>query len=137
VYIILFNYIVFNGCCGYGVLEHLNSYLGAYALRYYYKLEVVYNKYYLKQTTIISHKPTFVRRGPIPNTIEKRVKEESMETQLWAHRLEDLLDSCVIKDVVKEAMASINWCCATKKAKFACGQSTFRKDPHRIMSYRF
>ncbi len=85
-YIILFNYIVFNGCCGYGVLEHLNSYLGAYALRYYCKLEVAYNKYYLKHTMAISHKPTFVmaKKDLIPDTIEKRVKEDSMETQHWA-----------------------------------------------------
>jgi hypothetical protein len=46
----------------------------------------VYNKYYLKHTMIISHKPTFVmaRRDPIPNTIEKRLKEDSMEARLWA-----------------------------------------------------
>jgi hypothetical protein len=34
--------------------------LGAYALWYYCKLEVVYNKYYLKHTGVITHKPTFV-----------------------------------------------------------------------------
>jgi hypothetical protein len=52
------------------------GYLGAYVLQYYSKLEVVYNKYYLKHTTIVSHKLIFVmaRRDPIPNTIEKRVK---------------------------------------------------------------
>ncbi len=46
-----------------------------------YKLEVVYNKYYLKHTMTISHKSTFVmaKRDPIPNTIEKRVNEDSME----------------------------------------------------------
>ncbi len=85
-YNILCSYIFFNDNRGYGVLEHLISYLGAYALRYYCKLEVVYNKYYLKHTMIISHKPTFVmaRKDPIPNTIEKRVKEDSMEARLWA-----------------------------------------------------
>ncbi len=64
------------------MLEHLTSYLGAYALQYYYKLEVAYNKYYLKHIRIVSHKPTFVmaRRDLILDTIQKRVKEDSMET---------------------------------------------------------
>jgi hypothetical protein len=85
-YIILCSYIVFNDGHGYGVLEHLTGYLGAYALRYYYKLEVAYNKYYMKYTTTINHKPTFVmaRRDLILDTIEKRVKEDSMEAQLCA-----------------------------------------------------
>ncbi len=80
-YNIIFNYIVFNNNHGYGVLEHLTNYLGAYALWYYYKLEVVYNKYYLKHTMVVSHKPTFVmaKKDPILDTIEKRVKEDSME----------------------------------------------------------
>jgi hypothetical protein len=43
-----------------------------------------------------------VRRDPIPYTIVKKVKEDSMEAQLWAHRLEDLLESCVVKDIIKE-----------------------------------
>jgi hypothetical protein len=79
-------YIIFNDSHGYGVLEHLTCYLGAYALRYYCKLEVAYNKYYLKHTMAISHKPTFVmaKKDLIPDTIEKRVKEDSMETQHWA-----------------------------------------------------
>jgi gamma-glutamyl:cysteine ligase YbdK (ATP-grasp superfamily) len=49
-------------------------------------LEVAYNKYYLKHTTIVSHKLIFVmvRRDPILDTIEKRVKENPMEAQLWA-----------------------------------------------------
>jgi hypothetical protein len=77
-------YIVFNDDNGYGVLEHLIGCVGASALRYYYKLEVVYNKYYLKHTTIISHKLTFVmaRRDLILDTIEKRVKEDSLEARL-------------------------------------------------------
>ncbi len=84
-YNIVYGYIVFNNGCGYGVLEHLTGYLGVYALRYYYKLKVAYNKYYLKHTTIVSHKPTFVmvRRNPILDTVEKRVWD-SMETRLWA-----------------------------------------------------
>jgi hypothetical protein len=47
---------------------------------------VVYNKYYLKHTTTVNHKLTFVmaKRDPILNTVEKRVKEDSMETCLWA-----------------------------------------------------
>ncbi len=63
------------------MLEHLTSCLGAYALCYNCKLEVAYNKYYLKHTTIINHKLTFVmvRRDPILDTIEKKVKENSME----------------------------------------------------------
>jgi hypothetical protein len=36
--------------------------------------------------------------------VEKRVKEDSIEAWLWAQRLEDLLENCVIKDAVKEAM---------------------------------
>jgi hypothetical protein len=56
-------------------LEHLTH--------YYYKLEVAYNKYYLKHTTIDNHKPTFVmvKRDLILDMIEKRMKEDSMETQ--------------------------------------------------------
>jgi hypothetical protein len=55
---------------------------GCYALRYYCKLEIAYNKYYLKRMTTVSHKPTFVmaKRNLILNTIENRVKEDSMET---------------------------------------------------------
>jgi hypothetical protein len=55
--------------------------MGASNLQYYSKLEVAYNEYYLKHTTIISHKLIFVmaRRDPISNTIEKRVKEDSIE----------------------------------------------------------
>jgi hypothetical protein len=73
---ILCGYIVFNDGHGYGVLEHLISCLGVYALRYYCKLEVAYNKYYLKHTMAINHKPTFVmvKRDPILDTIEKKVK---------------------------------------------------------------
>jgi len=46
------------------------------------QLEVAYNKYYLKHTTTINHKPTFImaKRDPILDMIEKRVKEDSMET---------------------------------------------------------
>ncbi len=71
---------------------------------------MVYNKYYLKHTITISHKSTFVmaRRDLIMNTIEKKVKEDSMEAQMWAQRLEDLLENCLVKDVVKEAMTSIS-----------------------------
>jgi hypothetical protein len=49
-------------------------------------LEVVYNKYYLKHTGIVNHKLTYVmaRRDPILDTIEKKVKEDSMEARLWA-----------------------------------------------------
>jgi hypothetical protein len=45
--------------------------------------------YYLKHTMEVSHKPTFVmvRRDPISNTIEKKVKEDSMEAQLWTQSL--------------------------------------------------
>ncbi len=101
-YNIFCGYIIFNDGRGYGMLEHLTSCLGAYALWYYYKLEVVYDKYDLKHTVTISHKPTFVmaRKDPILDTIEKRVKEDSMEARLWAQRLEDLLESFVVKDIV-------------------------------------
>jgi hypothetical protein len=79
-YNIICGYIVFNDRCGYGVLEHLTSCLGVYMLQYYYKLEVVYNKYYLKHTIAVGHKLTYVmaRKDPISYTIEKKVKD-SME----------------------------------------------------------
>ncbi len=103
------DYILFNDGCGYGVLEHMSGYLGTYVLWYYYKLEVAYNKYYLKHTTTISHKLPFVmaESDPISGMVEKRVKEDSMEARLWAQRLEDLLESYVVKDVVKEAMTLV------------------------------
>jgi hypothetical protein len=44
---------------------------------------------------------------PISGMVEKRVKEDSMEARLWAQRLEDLLESYVVKDVVKEAMTLV------------------------------
>jgi hypothetical protein len=47
-YIILCGYMVLNNGRGYGMLEHLIGCLGVYVLRYYYKLEVVYNKYYFE-----------------------------------------------------------------------------------------
>jgi hypothetical protein len=82
-YNIMCGYIIFNDNHGYGILEHLMSCLGAYALWYYCKLEITYNKYYLKHTMVVNHKPTFImaKRDLILNTIEKRVKEDSMETQ--------------------------------------------------------
>jgi hypothetical protein len=48
------------------------------------------------------------KSDPISGMVKKRVKEDSMEACLWAQRLEDLLESYVIKDVVKEAMTSIS-----------------------------
>jgi len=44
-YNIIYNYIFSNNGHGYSMLEHLTCCLGAYALRYYCKLEVAYNKY--------------------------------------------------------------------------------------------
>jgi hypothetical protein len=75
-----------------------------------------YNKFYLKHTTTISHKPTFVmaKRDLIPNIIEKRVKEDSMETQQWVQRPKDLLESYALKDKLKETMTLITWHCTTK-----------------------
>jgi hypothetical protein len=115
-YNILCGYIVFNDKCGYGVLEHPMGCLVAYVLWYYCKLEVAYNKYYLEHMTIVSHKLIFVmaKRDPILNTIEKRVKDDSMETRLWAQRFGDLFESCAFKGVLKETMMSISWCCRTK-----------------------
>lgn len=51
---------------------------------------MAYNKYCLKHTTTISHKLTFVmaKSDAILNTVEKKVKEDSMEAHLWAQRLE-------------------------------------------------
>ncbi len=73
-YNIIYDYNILNNIRGYGVLKHLIGCLGAYALWYYHKLEVVYNKYYLKHTMTVSHKPIFVmaRRDPILNMIEKK-----------------------------------------------------------------
>jgi len=77
---------------------------------------VAYNKYYLKHTMAINHKLTYVMaRNFILDTIEKRVKEDSMEARLWAQRLEALLESYVVKDIIKETMTSIScWHCRTK-----------------------
>ncbi len=63
------------------MLEHLTSCLGVYVLCYCCKLEVAYNKYYLKHTTAVSHKSTFVmaRRDLTLDIIEKKIKEDSME----------------------------------------------------------
>jgi len=87
-YNIFCDYIVFNDGRGYGMLEHLIGCMGAYALQYYCKLEVAYNKYYLKQTMATSHKPTFVmvKRDFISDTIEKKVKEDSMEAYNYGHK---------------------------------------------------
>jgi len=103
----------------------------AYALRYHYKLEVVYNKYYLKHTTTISHKSTFVmaRKDLILDTIEKRVKEDSMEAWLWAQKLEDLLESYAVKDVVKEIMTSISCCCTTKGSNLHVAKAHLGRTP--------
>jgi hypothetical protein len=54
------------------------------------------------------------RRDLILDTIENKVKEDSMEARLWAQRLEDLLESCVIKDIIKETITSISWHCISK-----------------------
>jgi hypothetical protein len=45
-------------------------------------IKVAYNKYYLEHMTTINHKPTFimVRRDPMPDTIENKIKEDTMET---------------------------------------------------------
>jgi hypothetical protein len=59
-YNIIYSYIVSNNGHGYSVLEHLTCCLGAYALQYYCKLEVAYNKYYLKHTMVINLKMTFI-----------------------------------------------------------------------------
>jgi hypothetical protein len=44
------------------------------------------------------------KKDPIPNTILKEVKEDSMETQQWEQRLENASESYAFKDVLKEAM---------------------------------
>jgi hypothetical protein len=79
----------------------------------------------------ISHKSTFVtaRRDFISYIIKKRVKEDFMEAQLWAHRLEDLLESCVVKDVVKETMTSISWSYTTKGPNLHVAKMHFGKTP--------
>ncbi len=64
----------------------------------------------MKHTTVVGHKPTYVmaRRNLISDTIEKKVKEDSMDAQLWAHRLEDLLESYAVNDIIKETMTLIS-----------------------------
>jgi len=54
------------------------------------------------------------KRDPIPDIIEKKVKEDSMETQQWAQKPEDLLESYALKDILKEAMTLITWHYTTK-----------------------
>jgi hypothetical protein len=113
--------------------------MGAYAFQYYSKLGVVYNKYYLKHTTTISHKPTFCHghKGPYTNTIEKRVKEDSMEAWLWAQRLEDLLESCAVKDVVQEVMTPISWHCTTKGPNLHVAKAHFERTPTTLQATFF
>jgi hypothetical protein len=115
------------------------GYLSAYALQYYCKLEVAYNKYYLKHTMVISHKPTFVmvRRDPISNTVEKRVKKDSMEAWLWAHKLEDLLESCTVKDVVKEAMTSVSWRCTIEGPNLHVAKAHMGRTPTTLRAAIF
>jgi hypothetical protein len=80
---------------------------------------------------IISHKPTFVmaRKDPILDTIEKKVKEDSMETWQWVQRLEDLLKICALKDLLKEAMTSITWHCTTKGPNLHVAQAHLERSP--------
>jgi hypothetical protein len=47
------------------------------------------------------------KKDPIPNNIEKWVKEDSMEPWQWVQRLKDLLEYCALKDVLKEVMTLI------------------------------
>jgi hypothetical protein len=135
-YNIICNYIVFNKNHGYGVLKHFMGCLGAYVLRYYYKLEVAYNKYYLKHTTTISHKPTFVmaRRDPILDTIDKRVQEDSMVVGAEVGRFtkELCIQRCTKRNNDINCLALPN-----KKTKSTCSPSTFWKEPNIITSCYF
>jgi hypothetical protein len=65
------------------------------------------------------------KRDLIVNIIEKKVKEDSME----AKRLEDLLERCVVKDVVKEAMTSISWHCTTKMLNLHVAKAHLERTP--------
>jgi uncharacterized protein (DUF2132 family) len=65
------------------------------------------------------------RKDPILDTVEKRVKEDPMEAQ----RLEDLLESYVVKDVVKETMTSISWRCTTKRPNLHVVKTHLGKTP--------
>jgi hypothetical protein len=48
---------------------------------------------------------------------------------MWAQRLEDLLENCLVKDVVKEAMTSISWRCTTKKPNLHVAKAHLGRTP--------
>jgi hypothetical protein len=50
-----------------------------------------------------------------------------MEAWLWAQRLEDLLESCAVKHVVKGAMTSISWCCTIKRPNLHVAKVHFKR----------
>jgi len=77
------------------------------------------------------------KRDLISSTIEKRVKEDFMETRLWAQRLEDLLESCVIKDIIKETMTSISWCCTTKGPNLHVAKAHLERTPTTLWATIF
>jgi hypothetical protein len=77
------------------------------------------------------------KRYLILDTIEKRVKEDSMEARLWAQRLEDLLGSCEVKDIIKEAMTSISWHCTTKGLNLHVATAHLRRTPMTLWATIF
>jgi hypothetical protein len=48
---------------------------------------------------------------------------------MWAQRLEDLLESYVIRDVVKETMTTISWHCTTKRPNFHVAKANIGRTP--------
>jgi hypothetical protein len=77
------------------------------------------------------------KNNPISGMVEKKVKEDSMEARLWAQRLEDLLESYVVKDVVKEAMASISWRCSTKGPNLHVAKAHMGRTPMTLQAAIF
>jgi hypothetical protein len=69
------------------------------------------------------------KKDPILDTIEKKVKEDSMETWQWVQRLEDLLKICAFKDLLKETMTSIAWHCTTKGPNLHVAQAHLERSP--------
>jgi len=67
------------------MLEHFTCCLRVYALQYYYKLEMAYNKYYFKHTTVVNHKPSFVmaKEDPILDTIDNKSKDNTIKIWQW------------------------------------------------------
>jgi hypothetical protein len=81
VYSIIYGYIWYNELKGYEMLEFIVGYLGLYALRYYYRLEIEYCSYYHHRQIAKYGCQTFIMM-PIseePNHVVSRTKQVSKE----------------------------------------------------------